>query len=64
MSATLLEEIIQGLLAAAPGLFSLLSSLRAGTPVTATDVGNVLAAYETARAQLVTDIAAEKAAGG
>jgi hypothetical protein len=64
MNPALLETIIQGVLAAAPGLFSLLTNLRAGTPVSATDVGNVLAAYETARAQLVADIAAEKAAGG
>jgi len=64
MSPALLEQIIQGLLAAAPGLFSLLTQLRAGTPVSATDVGAVLAQYETLRAQLVLDIAAEKAAGG
>lgn len=64
MNPLLLEQIIQGLLAAAPGLFNLLTSLRAGNPVTATDVGTVLAAYETQRAQLLVDIAAEAAAGG
>jgi len=64
MSEALLANIIQGILAAAPGLFTLLSQLRAGTPVTAAQVAAVLNNYEVLRAQLTLDIAAEKAAGG
>ena len=63
MNPLLLEQIIQGLLAAAPSLFSLLTQLRSGQAVTSAQVATVLASYETARAQLVTDITAEQAAG-
>jgi outer membrane protein TolC len=52
-------ELLGGLVQALPTVLALFQKASAGGTVTATDVQNALAGYETARAQLVAAIDAQ-----
>lgn len=62
MSAAMIEQLLLGLLQAAPQFLQMLSTLRSGGTVSATDVNAIITKYGIDRAVFVAHIAAADAA--